>query len=184
MSPNCQDKLRKAANEGSYVYLFLLGYRNTTVTVTSYSVAQLLMGRALRSKVPVTILAPATVNPRQQLLQQERQKKSYYDRRARPLRTLQLRGIVRIRKNNAWSNQGLVTIKVDTPRSYWIDNETWVLRRNRKHLLKTEGAPSWYNWAGPRASRTISSTIKQRQDPARAAIFFATRGKVHNETGK
>ena len=129
--------LMKAADEGSDVYLSLLEYRNTPITGTSRSPAQMLMERALCSKVPVTstTLAPDTVNPRQQLLQQQRQPISYCDWRARPLRTLQPGDIVRIPKNNAWSDPGAATLKDDTPHSYWINNGTWLLRRNRKHLL-------------------------------------------------
>ena len=47
--------LRKADEEGRNPYLALLAYRNTAVTGTSYSPAQMLMSRVLNSKIPIPL---------------------------------------------------------------------------------------------------------------------------------
>lgn len=136
--------IKKAADEGSDVFLALLEYRNTPITGTSFSPAQMLMGRALRTKIPVTEgkLIPATVKPQHQLTQQKSKQKAYYDRTAKTLRQLKPGDTVRIRKDRFWSDPAVITKVDNAPRSYWVDNGARVLRRNRRHLLKTGERPT------------------------------------------
>ena len=61
------------------IYLALLEYQNTPVTGTSFSPAQILISRTLRSKIPVTkqLLKPAIVDPRAQLMSQKLKQRVY-----------------------------------------------------------------------------------------------------------
>ena len=125
------------------IYLTLLEYRNTPVTGTSFSPAQILMSRTLRSNILVTkqLLKPAIVDPRAQLMQQKLKRRVYYDRPARSLANLQLGDTVCIRRKNTW--QLAIVTKVDLhPRSYWVDNVIRSgLHRNRRHLLRMNEPP-------------------------------------------
>ena len=125
------------------VYLALLEYRNTPVAGTSYSPAQILTSRTLRSKIPVSqkTLRPKVVEPHHQLVYQKARQKTYFDRTARPLSELIPGDTVRIRRGKAWELASLRNADVH-PRSYWVDQGGGTLRRNRRSLLKTsESAP-------------------------------------------
>ena len=135
--------LKKAGDEGTDVHLALLEYRNTPLTGTSFSPAQMLMGRALRSKLPVTNkhLKPAQVEPYPQLVRLKQRQKRYYDRAAKPLAPLHPGDTVRVRNQRTWE-PAVVTRKDHSPRSYWVDSgANTELRRNRRHLLRTGEKP-------------------------------------------
>ena len=125
------------------IYLALLEYRKTPVTGTSFSPAQILMSRTLRSKEPVTkqLLKPVIVDPRAQLMQQKLKQRVYHDRSARSLANLQPGDAVRMRRKNTW--QPAIVTKVDSHcRSYWVDNGIRSgLRSNIRHLLRTNEPP-------------------------------------------
>ena len=61
----------KKAGDGD-INIALLEYRNTPVTGTPYSPAQMLMSRVLKSKLPITDmqLVPTVVDPRAYLTRQ------------------------------------------------------------------------------------------------------------------
>ncbi len=80
--------LRKADDEGNDPYIALLEYRNTPITGTQESPAQLLMSCMLKSKLPMTmaLLEPKVQeNVREKLEQRAEKQKEYFDRNAKPL---------------------------------------------------------------------------------------------------
>ncbi|XP_048586615.1 uncharacterized protein K02A2.6-like [Nematostella vectensis] len=127
-------------------YIALLEYRNTPVTGMSYSPAQLLMSRTTRSKLPVNkeLLVPSVPTGVREELKacQDKQAKYYFNRGAKPLAPLTPNEGVRVYDKKKWI-PATVKQEAGTPRSYIIQTETGQgLRRNRRHLLKTnEQAP-------------------------------------------
>ncbi|UYV69009.1 K02A2.6-like [Cordylochernes scorpioides] len=115
------------------------GYRSTPLE-NGYSPAELLMGRKLRTTLPI---APENLNPRlvdsQTLKRKEGRRrkdmKSRYDRRcgATDMEELSEGDTVWITDMRTW---GIVKQKASTPRSYMVDTPVGTLRRNRFHLRK------------------------------------------------
>lgn len=133
--------LKKATEEGKDEYMAMLEYRNTPITGCDYSPAQLLMSRMLRDKIPTKrqLLAPkVAVKARQKLTERQRRQKQYFDRDARDLKPLSDGDSVRYRVGKTWE-PAVVTGRHSTPRSYLITTQNGQpLRRNRRHLLKTD----------------------------------------------
>ncbi|UYV67556.1 K02A2.6-like, partial [Cordylochernes scorpioides] len=119
--------------------LGLLEYRSTPLE-NCYSPAELLMGRKLRTTLPI---APENLNPKlvdsQTLKRKEGRRrkdmKSRYDRRcgATDMEELSEGDTVWITDMRTW---GIVKKKASTPRSYMVDTPVGTLRRNRFHLRK------------------------------------------------
>ncbi|UYV83981.1 hypothetical protein LAZ67_X000778 [Cordylochernes scorpioides] len=119
--------------------LGLLEYRSTPLE-NGYSPAELLMGRKLRTTLPI---APENLNPRlvdsQTLKRKEGRRrkdmKSRYDRRcgATDMEELSEGDTVWITDMRIW---GIVKQKASTPRSYMVDTPVGTVRRNRFHLRK------------------------------------------------
>ncbi|UYV68125.1 K02A2.6-like, partial [Cordylochernes scorpioides] len=119
--------------------LGLLEYRSTPLE-NGYSPAELLMGRKLRTTLPI---APENLNPKlvdsQTLKRKEGKRrkdmKSRYDRRcgATDMEELSEGDTVWITDMRTW---GIVKKKASTPRSYMVDTPVGTLRRNRFHLRK------------------------------------------------
>ncbi|UYV66076.1 K02A2.6-like, partial [Cordylochernes scorpioides] len=119
--------------------LGLLEYRSTPLE-NGYSPAELLMGRKLRTTLPI---APENLNPKlvdsQNLKRKEGRRrkdmKSRYDRRcgATDMEELSEGDTVWITDMRTW---GIVKQKASTPRSYMVDTPVGTLRRNRFHLRK------------------------------------------------
>ncbi|UYV66085.1 hypothetical protein LAZ67_4000114 [Cordylochernes scorpioides] len=119
--------------------LGLLEYRSTPLE-NGYSPAELLMGRKLRTTLPI---APENLNPKlvdsQTLKRKEGRRrkdmKSRYDRRcgATDMEELSEGDTVWITDMRTW---GVVKQKASTPRSYMVDTPVGTLRRNRFHLRK------------------------------------------------
>ncbi|UYV83714.1 hypothetical protein LAZ67_23002282 [Cordylochernes scorpioides] len=119
--------------------LGLLEYRSTPLENGS-SPAELLMGRKLRTTLPI---APENLNSRlvdsQTLKRKEggrrKDMKSRYDRRcgATDMEELSEGDTVWITDMRTW---GIVKQKASTPRSYMVDTPVGTLRRNRFHLRK------------------------------------------------
>ncbi|UYV69469.1 hypothetical protein LAZ67_6003708 [Cordylochernes scorpioides] len=119
--------------------LGLLEYRSTPLE-NGYSPAELLMGRKLRTTLPI---APENLNPRLvdsytlKIKEGRRRKdmKSRYDRRcgATDMEELSEGDTVWITDMRIW---GIVKQKASTPRSYMVDTPVGTLRRNRFHLRK------------------------------------------------
>uniref|UniRef100_A0A8C4X5V5 Uncharacterized protein n=1 Tax=Erpetoichthys calabaricus TaxID=27687 RepID=A0A8C4X5V5_ERPCA len=83
--------LKKALQTNTDAHLALLSLRNTPITGLGFSPAELLMGRVLRSTLPVTspMLKPRhTKKMRQRLTQQQQKQKNYYDQHTKSLSVL------------------------------------------------------------------------------------------------
>ena len=131
--------LKKAEESGADPYIALLQYRTSPISGLSYSPAQLLFGRALRTKLPAVAanLEPSWISPRPELVLRQQHQKELYDQHARELPELQPGDIVRVRHNEQWV-PGVVQSKHSAPRSYVVGTSAGsVLRRNRRDLLKT-----------------------------------------------
>lgn len=132
--------LKKAERTGADPHLALLLLRNTPITGTSHSPAQVLMGRVLRSTLPTSseVLRPAT--PRgvhQELESLKRKQECYYNERAKALPRLHAGNTIHIETDKGWQ-PGLVISEREEPRSYnVVDVAGKQFRRNRRHLRKT-----------------------------------------------
>ena len=128
-------------------YETLLAYRSTPLS-NGYSPAELLMGRKLRTTVPVV---PSSLDPQWSYFQEarkaqcenkQRQKKAF-DKRHRvvDLRPLKLGEHVWVKDMN---NRGTVKTRMPAPpRSYVVKKQHGDVRRNRRHLNSTPVAPTY-----------------------------------------
>ena len=111
--------LRKAQDSSGDPYLALLEYRNTPLSGVGLSPAQMLMGRRLKSKLPVTktLLQPALYdNIRSNLVNRQQRQKHYFDQGTRTLPHLQDGKNVRITQGSKWEAAVIKTHNL--PRSY------------------------------------------------------------------
>ena len=120
----------------------LLSYRNTPLEEVNLSPSQMLMGRRLRTSIPVTedLLKPQLYDPEDvlpQLKERQRKQKLQHDRKAKELPPLRDGEVVRDREGNKWK-PARVTQVLPSPRSYKVETERGEYRRNRRHLLRTE----------------------------------------------
>lgn len=150
--------MHKAADSGTDFYQSLLIYR-TTPLECGMSPAQLLMGRLLRSNLPIpeNLLKTKEGDKMRMVKDQQKEKqKFYFDRGTRNLPELHTGDQVRFKdRTNTWSQKGTVLSQVQ-PRSYTIRTEEGaVLRRNRRDLLK-----------GPATARQGTETVEQTQHTA------------------
>ena len=136
---------KKADEDGCDPYLALLEYRNTPITGLEYSPAQLLMSRTLRSKLPTAekLLQPKVDDAHKALKRRQVCQKTYYDKHAAPLAPLRPGDVVRVQHGNSWE-PAIVADFWDQPRSYTIQTEQGLLRRNRRHLRKSAEHPPLY----------------------------------------
>ena len=126
-----KDMLKKADDP----YLALLAYR-TTPLHNGFSPAELLMGRKLRTMLPVQpkLLDPKWPNLRKVASREKSiQQKQYYDRRhrARSLRPLRTNQSVWVRDQR---KTGIVQSESKFPRSYHVQTDQGIIRRNRRFL--------------------------------------------------
>ena len=106
------------------------------------SPAQMLMGRRLRTFIPVTeemlksqLYEPEELHPK--LKERQRKQKVHQDRTAEELPPLKEGEVVRLKEASKWK-PARVTQILPSPRSYQVETEKGVYRRNRPHLFKTE----------------------------------------------
>ena len=127
-------------------HLGLMVYRSTPCATTGFSPAELIMGRKIRTTLPVLDkhLEPGWPDPAK-LSQNDSTAKSrykfYYDKRhgARHLPDLSdgTRVLVKTDSEKEWIPRGSVEKCPETPRSHVVSDPTGVnrsIRRNRKHL--------------------------------------------------
>jgi hypothetical protein len=135
--------LAKCNDEGRDPYIALLEFRTTPITGMTFSPAQLLMSRVIRTKLPCTdkLLQPTVpCTAHDQLVKCKNRQKHYYDKRSRPLSTLHSGNVVRVRDNSKWEPAAVVRPRA-SPRSYIIRHNGRELRRNRRHLMPTREQP-------------------------------------------
>jgi len=116
----------------------LLAYRSTPLQ-SGYSPSQLLMGRVIRSTLPTL---DSKLNPKLPELdtlrrredESRRQQKLCYDKRhhAIPLTPLKPDTEVNITTHH---EQGTILKPADSPRSYYVQTPTKVVRRNREQIV-------------------------------------------------
>jgi len=117
----------------------LLSYRSTPLAC-GYSPAELLMGRKLRTTLPVLPSSLAPKLPNMERLQEkeaeskERMRRSYNERHAAVEQpALKPEEQVFVKDMEV---EGTVKQTAGTPRSYLVETPKGILRRNRAHLLK------------------------------------------------
>ena len=127
-------------------FLALMSYRATPIQATGASPAQLMLGRQIRTMVPTVdrVLSPKWPNMAKVRMADARAKAGYscdYNRRhgARALRPLNPGDSVALKLDgeSGWVTAGTVRRSHPSPRSYLIQTENGVLRRNRRHLRPT-----------------------------------------------
>jgi len=123
-------------------YRALLSYRNTPLDGVNLSPAQMLMGRRLRTFIPVAeemlkaqLYEPEEVLPK--LKERQRKQKVHHDRTGKELPQLKEGEVMRRLKEGSKWKPARVTQILPSPRSYQVETEKGVYRRNRRHLLKT-----------------------------------------------
>ena len=135
--------LKKAKEAGQDPYLALLTYRDTPRESGLESPAQLLLGRRLRSQLPILAekLLPKHPNSEivhKKLLDRKNVMKKMHYRHSRQLtyKPLEPGDQVRVQNDKIWT-PGEVVAATEQPRSYQILTPTGkVLRRNRSHIKK------------------------------------------------
>jgi transposase InsO family protein len=127
-------------------YLALLAYRATPLPWCGISPAQLSMGRAIRATLPLTA---QNLIPEWSYLQQFRQankefketQKENYDRRHRVRDLPEIPADTPVFVNtNGNVTSGRITSTTDSPRSYYIETPSGMIRRNRTHITIDPGA--------------------------------------------
>ena len=138
--------MKKAAHDGNDNYLALLEYRNTPWSDTLGSPVQRLMGRRTKTLIPTanTLLKPATINPtavQEELQKHRKQQKMFYDRQAKPLKSLKIGdSVLMTSKDGTWKPAKVTSISQRAPCSYNIVTpQGQYYRRNRKDLRKVMG---------------------------------------------
>lgn len=143
----------------------LMVYRATPIAATGYSPAELMMGRRMKTTVPILpeLLQPNWPDYESAFNNDEATKRVYghhYDRHhgAKQLPPLQPGDAVRLKRDDErrWSANGTVLARADAPRSFIVEtSDGGVYRRNRKHLLKVP----------PEPPRTSETTDDHRDEP-------------------
>ena len=134
--------IKKANEDNEDPYLGLLNYRNTPRDATVGSPVQRLMGRRTRTQLPtsenlLTFKSSNPVNVQARLQEYRMQQKRFYDRTAKPLETLKEGDVVRMKTDEGFQKKAVVEKSLSEPRSYLVNSNGRLYRRNRNHLLKT-----------------------------------------------
>ncbi|CAK1580707.1 unnamed protein product [Parnassius mnemosyne] len=130
--------LKKCIDSGDDFFISLLNYRSTP-RYGMDSPAQILMGRRLCTKLPISdFLLNETIDRNRNykmLMQQRKYNKLQYDKSAKPLRTL-LPGNKAILVDNGNRKPVSIIRPSQEPRSFIVqDSRGRRLRRNRRHLI-------------------------------------------------
>ena len=170
-------------------FLALMSYRATPIQATGSSPAQLMLGRQIKTTLPTVerVLSPKWPNISKVRIADARAKAGYrrdYDRRhgTRALQPLNPGDSVAVKLDNesGWVTAGTVQQPHSAPRSYLVETEHGVLRRNRRHLCPTfspapapENEPGEGDAAPPESSPPAS--------PTREAVPTEPAGRLHNQ---
>jgi hypothetical protein len=141
----CVQTVKKLLKKAKDPHAALLLYR-TTPLQNGFTPSQLLMGRILKTKVPIlpSCLSPKTPNhPQVQKTeaQQKEKQRQNFDRRhaAKEAPPLAAGDTVYVKD---MAKPGEVLAKHHNPRSYVVRTEQGTIRRNRAHLVPIPGEPS------------------------------------------
>ena len=153
--------LRKAAVDKSDAYLAMLDHRNTP-TAGLLSPAQKFLIRRTKTLLPTTdqLLRPETHSCAKELNKKSQDKQQkHFNKRVKTLKPLVRGDVVRVKpyvnRDKVWK-KAVVVEPLDT-RSYAIELNGNVLRRNRVDLKKTAEAPP--------ASSVVSTPVRVPQSP-------------------
>ena len=134
--------MKKAEDSAGDIYAALLAYRQTPVAGLSFSPAEMLFNRNIRSTLPSTsgTLTPSVPKAFESLQARQDEQRRRHDRHAKALDPLDVGDdvLVRTNKESEWT-AGQVVAHHQQPRSYVVDNGTSLLRRNRVHLKPDRG---------------------------------------------
>ncbi|KAM7281966.1 uncharacterized protein ISCGN_002124 [Ixodes scapularis] len=130
--------IKRSLSKTEDPYETLMIYRSTPLP-NGYSPIELLMGRRIRTTVPIATQLLEPKLPDQKELRHYEQEnrnrqKQYFDRRhgvrqLDPLGSGERVWVIDLKRT------GVVQKKAHTPRSYWITSEGQEIRRNRTHLI-------------------------------------------------
>lgn len=132
-------------------FLALMIYRATPLQATDVSLAQLILGRQIRTTVPTLESKLQPVWPDLQHMRQvdERAKQGYrhaYNTRhdVQPLLELQpgLSVAVKLDSGKGWTKMATDLKRCDSPRSYFVQTDGGVLRQNRRRLRPLLSTPN------------------------------------------
>ncbi|XP_028156191.1 uncharacterized protein K02A2.6-like [Ostrinia furnacalis] len=132
--------LKKATEDKTEWTLALLNFRNTPVTGEKYSPAQLLMGRSLNTRLPVSPknLIPEKIDSK--TLRKDRQiriinMKKHYDKGTKVARDLSKNDTVYMREESVWKKGSIIGKAAN--RSYWVKVDNGgTYRRNSSYIRK------------------------------------------------
>ena len=134
--------LTKAKEDGKDPYLALLDFRNTPIDKKLGSPVQRLMGRRTRTLLPTSseLLKPKVIDTSVVTRRKQecaKKKKVYYDRQAKALPELSSGENVYVKLQNNWQ-EAKINSSADEPRSYLVESDGQIYRRNRKDIMKTK----------------------------------------------
>lgn len=126
--------------KGCDLDISLLNYRNTEIVGVGLSPAQLLMGRKLKTKLPVTNISlnpENIVNVYNKLLNKQSNAKKYYDRNCKVGNEFSSGESVTMQRDKVWV-PAEINRPANTPRSYIVrDEEGKEYRRNSTHIRRS-----------------------------------------------
>ncbi|XP_014664331.1 PREDICTED: uncharacterized protein K02A2.6-like [Priapulus caudatus] len=161
--------MKKCRRSGEDLLLALLNLRNTPTQGVDSSPSQRFLGRRTKTRVPTTasLLKPRSHETKHEMQQLELNKKrqaKYFDRHAKELPELVQGDVVRMKPfrpgEDRWK-KGRVLRRLDE-RSFEVDVDGAVYRRNREHLRASKESPdSERSPVGPRPEGSNPTTDAQ-----------------------
>lgn len=131
----CKNILKKSTTDEE-IFRSLLAYRTTPTKNMSYSPAELLQNRNLRTNIPMhekKFEPKLCIDATDQHKNKRIISKKYYDRNAKYRPDLQTKQTVLFQLNDKWK-EGEIIKKHETPRSFVVRSEGRIYRRNTKHI--------------------------------------------------